>query len=187
MKIPVEISNRHVHLSRKDIDILFGKEYKLEIDRNLSQSEEFAAKEKVTLSNKDKNIKDIRVLGPEREETQIELAKTDAIHLNINAPIRESGNMKETPGITIKGPKGEVNLNQGVIIVQRHLHISEKQANEANIKDGQFVSIKILGERETIFNKVLVRVNPNYKLAVHLDTDEGNAANIDRKTFGELQ
>jgi len=186
MKIPIEISSRHVHVSRKDVDILFGKGYKLKILKKLSQPGEFASKETVTLINNDKKIGRVRVLGPERKITQVELAKTDAIHLGLDAPLRESGNLNKSHGIMIKGPKGKVNLSKGVIIAKRHLHVSESDAKRLKIKDGQDIGIKILGNRETIYYKVKVRVNSKFKLAVHLDTDEGNAASVEKKTYGEI-
>jgi len=185
-KIPIEVSARHVHLSRKDLEVLFGKAYKLNILKKLSQPGQFAAKEIVTLINKNKKIEDIRILGPVRKETQVELAKTDAVYLKINPPLRESGDLKETPGIKIKGPIGEIKLKKGVIIAQRHLHASKEEAKELGITDGQLVSIKILGKKGVIFDNVLVRVSPNYRLAVHLDTDEGNAACINQEDYGKL-
>jgi len=184
--ILVEVSIRHVHLSREDIDLLFGKGYELTIFKQLSQPGQFAAREKVTLENNGRKIERVRVLGPERKETQVELSRTDAIYLKIDAPLRESGNLNETPGIKIEGPKGCVKLKRGVIVAQRHLHASEEEAKELGIKNGQLISIKVHGKKGTIFNNVLVRVGPKYKLAVHLDTDEGNAACIKGKTYAEI-
>ena len=184
--IKIEISSRHVHASRKDIDSLFGKGYKLKILKKLSQPGEFAAKETVTLINKDKKIEHVRVLGPERRVTQVELAKTDAIHLGVNAPLRESGNLSGSAGIMIKGPKGKIKLSKGVIIAKRHLHASEIDAKKLGIKNGQLVGVKISGKREAILNKIVVRVSSKYKLAVHLDTDESNAAGVEKETYGEI-
>ena len=185
-KIPVEVSNRHVHLSREHIDILFGKNYGLEVYRDLSQPGQFAAKEKVSLINRDKIIDRVRVLGPERKQTQVELSKTDAINLKVNALLRISGDIERTPGIEIKGPKGSILLEKGVIVAKRHIHVSEEQAEKLGIKGRKYINIKINGEKETTFNRLLVRVGPNHNLAVHLDTDEGNAACINKKTFGKL-
>lgn len=184
--ILIEVSNKHVHLCRKDIDLLFGKGYKLNILKQLSQPGQFAAEEKVNLISKDRKISNVRILGPERKETQVELSRTDAIYLKVDAPLRESGNLYNTPGIKIEGSKGCIDLKKGVIVAQRHLHASEEEAKELGIKDGQLVSIKIYGKKGGIFNNVLVRVNPKYRLAVHLDTDEGNAACIKEKVYGEL-
>lgn len=182
-KIPIEISNRHVHLSRRDIDALFGKDYKLNVFRHLSQPEEFAAEEQITLVHRDKRIENVRVLGPERDETQVELLRTDTINLGIDAPVRESNNIEETPGITLEGPKGNVILDRGVILAKRHLHASEEEARILGLKNGQFVSIRI-PENETLLDNILVRINPKYRLAVHIDADEGKK--ITKKTFGEL-
>jgi putative phosphotransacetylase len=184
--ILAEVSNRHVHLCRRDVDALFGKGYKLNVLKQLSQPGQFAAKEKITLVNGDRKIKDVRVLGPERKETQVELSRTDAIHFKIDAPLKESGNLNNTPGINIEGPKGCVELKKGVIVAQRHLHASEQEAKEIGIEDGQKISVKIKGKKGVIFDSVLVRVHPKYKLAVHLDTDEGNAACIKGNAYGEL-
>ena len=129
-KIPVEVSNRHIHLSKKDIDALFGKDYRLKIARELSQPGQFAAQEKVHLVSGDKRIENVRVLGPEREETQVELLKTDAMHLDIEAPVRISGDIEETPGITVEGPEGVLNLDKGVIIAQRHFHVSKEESKK---------------------------------------------------------
>lgn len=185
-KIPVEISARHVHLSQEHLEELFGKNYKLKKQRKLSQPRTFASEETVILINKDKEIKNVRILGPSRKETQVELSKTDCIELGIDAPIRLSGDHKNTQGIKIKGPKGIIDLNQGVIIAQRHLHLSPEQAKELNLKEHQLVSIKILGERSVTFHNVIVRVDENYDCSFHLDTDEGNAAGINNGTFGEM-
>ena len=185
-KIPVEVSNRHVHLSREHIKLLFGKEHQLSIHKKLSQPEQFAAKEKVDLINGEKRINNVRIIGPERDQTQVELSKTDAVNLNINAPLRISGDLDGTPGIKIEGPKGSIVLENGVIVARRHIHASEGQAEELGIKDKKYISIKINGEKEAIYNKLSVRIGLNHNLAVHLDTDEGNAAFINKKSFGEL-
>ncbi|MBW2995703.1 phosphate propanoyltransferase [Candidatus Woesearchaeota archaeon] len=181
--IPIEVSNRHIHLSKKDIGVLFGKDYMLKVARKLSQPGQFAAHEKVHLVSGDKRIENVRVLGPEREETQVELLKTDATYLNIAVPLRLSGDIEGTPGITIKGPKGSIELEKGVIIAKRHIHVSEKQAEKLGIKDKEHVSIRVNGN---VFDELLVRTGPGHNLAVHLDTDEGNATCINKKTFGEL-
>lgn len=184
--ILVEVSNRHIHLSKEHIGVLFGKDYQLKIQKNLSQPEQFAAKEKVNLINGDNRIDNVRIIGPERDQTQVELSKTDAVNLNINAPLRISGDLEGTPGIVIEGPKGNISLEKGVIVAKRHIHVSEEHAEKLGIKNQKYVSVKIDGEKETVFNKLLVRIGPNHNLAVHLDTDEGNAAYINKKAFGEL-
>lgn len=186
MNVPVEVSNKHVHLSRKDLDALFGKDYKLHVEKQLSQPTDFAAKETVIIINKDRKFDNIRILGPERKSTQVELAQTDAVNLKLKVPVKLSGDIKGSPGITIKGPKGTIKIKNGVFIPHRHLHASEKDAKKLGIKDKQLVSIRIPGDSEVIFKKVLVRINPTFRLAVHINTDEGNAAGIDKETLGEL-
>ncbi|MFH1358600.1 MAG: phosphate propanoyltransferase [archaeon] len=184
-KILIEVSGRHVHLSKEDVDKLFGKGYKLNNIKNLSQPGNYAAKEKVSLINGNKRFDDVRILGPPRGRTQVELSKTDSIYLGLKAPVKLSGDYKNTPGIKIKGPKGEVNLKQGVIVARRHLHVSESQAKDLGIKNKDIVSIKTPGERSLVFNNIITRVG-NFESALHLDTDEGNAAGIENITYGEL-
>jgi putative phosphotransacetylase len=185
-KVLIEVSAKHVHASRKDIDKLFGKGYKLKPVHELTQHGQFAAEEKVTLVNGEHMIENVRILGPERGETQVELALTDAVHLKMDVPFVESGHLEGTPGITINGPKGTVELKRGVIIPLRHLHCSDKEAEKLGLKDQDIVSVRIPGERTLVFENVIVRVNPKFSLSVHLDTDEGNAAGIKEKTYGEL-
>ena len=184
LRIPIEISNRHVHLSRKDVDILFGKGHKLKIARKLSQPGQFAAEERVALENKGNRIENVRVIGPERKQTQVEILKSDAEKLKIYAPVRNSGDLKNTPGVIIIGPKGKVGIKSGVIVAQRHLHASEENAKKMGLKGNQAINIKVNG---VVFENVLVRVDKNSKLAVHLDTDEGNAAGIKNHAHGELK
>jgi putative phosphotransacetylase len=183
IKIPIEVSNRHVHLSRKDIDVLFGKGYQLKVRRELSQPGEFAAEEKITLENSGNTIENVRVIGPERKRTQVELLKSDCSRLSLNAPVCDSGNLEKSPGIKLIGPKGEVKIKKGVIVAQRHLHASEEDAKILKIKDKQIVKIKV---NDFIFDNVLVRVNKNYKLAVHIDKDEGESAGVKQGDYGEL-
>tara|TARA_Y100000310_G_C20445860_1_gene698366 strand:+ start:69 stop:623 length:555 start_codon:yes stop_codon:yes gene_type:complete len=182
----MQVSHRHVHLARKEIDILFGAGYQLKKAKDLYQLSDFAAEETVILKNQNYQLNKVRVIGPERNQTQIELSRTDANEIKINLPLRESGDLTNTPGITLVGPQGEAVITHGVIIAQRHLHANEKEAADLGIKNGDLVSIRIPGERGLIFNEVLVRINNKFKLAVHLDRDEGNAAGIDKETKGEL-
>jgi len=185
-KVLVEISSRHVHLSEKDFKKLFGKEKKLNKIANLSQPGEFASNQVVSLSNEEKEIKNVRIVGPFRKYSQVEISFTDAYNLNLKhfPKIRLSGDLKGTSKIKVIGEKG--NLDISCIIAKRHLHIFEKEAKELGIKNNENVVIKIKGEREVLFKEVITRVSKNYKMAVHLDTDEGNAAGIIKKTFGEL-
>jgi len=182
--VPVEISARHIHLTQKHFQKLFGKKDPTPL-RKLSQSQ-FAAKETVDLVFKDRVIKNVRIVYPFRKKTQVELSLTDAIHLKIKPVFRVSGDLKNTPGIKIVGPKGEINLKEGVIIPLRHLHISPEEAKKLNLKNKEKVKIRILGKRALIFENVIVRVKKGFNLALHLDTDEGNAAGIPKKGKGIL-
>ncbi len=185
MKIPIEISARHVHLSKKDLKKIFGKDYKLKSLKKISQPGQFAAKEKVKLINK-KNKLDARIIGPIRKKSQCEISITDAYKLKIKKipPIRISGNLKGAPKITIKGPKGKTKIP--VIIAKRHLHLTKEQAKKLKLKNKQKISIKTKGKRSIMFNEVIVRAGDENYLAFQIDTDEGNAAGIKDKTFGEI-
>ena len=187
-KVLVEVSSRHIHLSQKDLGALFGKGYKLKKLRPLSQEGEFAAKETLNLRVGKREIKEVRIVGPVRKETQVELSKTDAIYLKINPPLRMSGDINNTPGITLVNPrnKKKIKIKQGVIIPWRHLHCGTKEAKKLHLKNNSLISVKIEGERKLIFNNVRVRIKDNFRLAVHLDTDEGNSAGIIKKGEGYL-
>ena len=186
IKIPVEVSARHIHLSQEDLETLFGKGYRLTRKRALMQPGEFAAQETVTIRFKDKEISQVRVIIPLRPQTQLEISVTDAYDLGLPIVIKQSGDLKGTPGVLLIGPKGRVELKEGVIVAQRHLHISPREALKSGINGKNVVSIKISGPRMTTFHNFKVRKGDNLKLSAHLDTDEGNAAGITGKTFGEL-
>lgn len=186
IKIPIEISARHIHLCQKDLELLFGKKYCLTQKRALTQPGEFAAEETITVRFQDKEISKVRVVSPLRPQTQLEISLTDAYNLGINSVIRLSGDLKGTPGVLLIGPKGQVELKEGVIVAQRHLHISPREALKLGINGRDAVSIKIDGPRMTTFHQFKIRKGDNFKLSAHLDTDEGNAAGIAGKTFGEL-
>lgn len=186
MKIPIEVSARHVHLCQKDLEMLFGRGYQLKKLRNLTQPCDFAAKETINIKSGSRIIPGLRVVGPIRKKTQVELSLTDAFFLEMNPPIRDSGNIEKTPGIILIGPKKEIHLKKGVIIHRRHIHSNQKEAKLLGIKNGEFVSVIIRGKRATTFHNIKVRVNKNYKLCIHLDTDEGNAAGIIKKSEGFL-
>ena len=185
-EVKIGLSNKHLHLSKEHIEILFGKGHELTPTKPLVQPGQFACEEKVDIVGPKNTLKGIRVLGPARPETQVELAKraaqilsdamTDARTIGIKAPVRESGKLEGTPGCKIVGPCGEIEIDHGVIVALRHVHLNDEQAAEAGVKDGEFVSIKIEGERGLIFENVLVRAGAKHEREVHLDTDEGNAA-----------
>jgi acetate kinase len=178
MSIPIEVSAHHVHLSEDHIAILFGAGYALTKFHDLSQPGQFACNETVNLIGPKGRIERVRILGPARKATQVEIAMTEQFKLGISAPIRESGDIAGSPGITIEGPKGTVTVEQGVICALRHVHMSPEEALRYGLFDKDFVRIRIEGDRELIFGDVLIRVNPQYRLAMHIDTDEGNAADI---------
>lgn len=176
-KIPAEISGRHIHISRAHLDKLFGKGYQLKPIKELSQPGEFAAKETVEVIGPKGKFK-MRIVGPPRKKTQIELALTDARTLGVKAEFRVSGDLLGTPGgVVIKGPKGKLKLASGVIIPHRHLHISVEDAKKFKLKNGQKVSAKIGGPRAIVFKEITVRIG-NFTTAIHLDTDEANAAGM---------
>ena len=185
-KIPIEISARHIHLCQKDLEMLFGKGYQLRKLRKLSQADDFAAKERIDIKIGNKIIKDVRIVGSVRRETQIEISLTDAFNVNVKPVLRLSGNLKGTPGaVLIKGEK-KLKIKQGVIIAQRHLHCSPNEAKLLKLKNGAFISVKVEGKRGITFHNIKVRVKQGYKLSLHLDTDEGNAAGIKRRDFGKI-
>lgn len=187
MRILVEVSARHVHLSKKDMEKLFGQGYTLKVMKRLSQPGQFAAKETVSLIKGQKVMEGVRVIGPAREKTQIELTRTDAFNLDLGkVPLRISGNLRGTPGLRIKGRKKTILKKQGVIIAKRHLHCSAEEARKRGLKNGEKVKVKIKGKRGLVFDKVVVRIDKDYRLAMQIDTDEGNAAGINQKTWGEL-
>lgn len=184
--IPVGVSNRHIHLSREHVQQLFGEQYELNVLKPLSQPGQFAAEETVTLVGPKTEIHRVRILGPVRRQTQIEISRTDAYQLGINPPVRDSGDLEGTPGLTVVGPKGKVILEQGVIIASRHIHFHPSEAEEFGVVDGQKVRIRTSGERAVIFENVLVRVHTAYALDCHLDTDEANAAGLKTGDHVEL-
>jgi putative phosphotransacetylase len=174
-KVPVGISNRHVHLSQEHIEILFGAGHELTRTKDLSQPGQFASEEMVTLVGPKGSMEGVRVLGPARKATQIELAATDTFKLGVKPPVRDSGEHGGTPGIELVGPKGSVKVDAGVIIAARHIHMTPEDAQKYNLKDGDHVKVAVPGPRAGVFEKVLIRVSPNYALDMHVDTDEGNA------------
>lgn len=175
--IVVGVSNRHVHLSREDVEILFGKDYQLTPIKDLGQPGQFACQETVTIVGPKGSIENVRVLGPERKETQVEISLTDAYKLGLNPPVRDSGDLEGTPGITIIGPKGQVTKDRGVIIAKRHIHMHTSDAEKFGVKDKDIVKVIVeKGDRKLIFDDVLIRVSDKFALEFHVDTDEANAA-----------
>ena len=185
-KAEVGLSNKHLHLKKEDIEVLFGEGHTLTPTKDLKQPGQFASEEKVDIVGPKGTLKGVRVLGPARPETQIELAMTDARAIGISAPVRESGKLDGTPGVKLIGPAGEVTIGHGTIIALRHIHLSPAQATEAGVKDKEIISIKFEGERGLVFDNVLVRSGDGHESEIHLDTDEGNAAGLRNGTLGEI-
>jgi len=185
-EVPIEVSARHIHLSQKDLEGLFGKGYKLKRLKQLTQPSDFAAKETLDIQVGPEKIEKVRIIGPTRKQTQVELSITDAIGLGINPPIRISGNLKGTPGIALAGPKKKIKIKQGVIVAQRHIHCTAKEAKKFGLKNRTAVSVKVEGSRALIFHNVKVRIDKNFRFCMHIDTDEGNAAGINKKAKGFL-
>ncbi|MCF6466272.1 phosphate propanoyltransferase [Clostridium sp. Cult2] len=184
--IPIEASGRHIHLSKKDIEILFGKNYEMLVNKELSQPGQFQYEEKVSLIGPKSIIKNVSILGPPRDKTQVEISRTDAINLGINAPIKESGDLDGTANIFVATEKAVIKVNESVIIAKRHIHMSPEDAIKFNVKNRDIVSVKINSNRPVIFQDVLVRVNKNYRLSMHIDYDEANAAGLEDGVMGVI-
>ncbi len=182
--IPIETSARHIHLCRRDFEALFGEGKNLTFKSNLSQPGQYAAKERLSVKGPKGSFENVAVLGPFRSETQLELSMTDTRRLGVPAVIRQSGDTKDTPGCTLIGPCGSIDLDHGVIVAKRHIHMTPFQALQMHVKDKEEVFVIMESyERSLIFADVIVRVDPNFALAMHVDTDEANAfANSDNPT-----
>ena len=176
--VPVGVSARHIHLTKEHVEVLFGKGYELTKKKELMGGQ-FASNEMVTIVGlKLRAIENVRVLGPVRNSSQVEISATDALRLGIKAPVRESGNIKGSAPIAVVGPKGAIYLDEGCIIAKRHIHMSPADAMAAGVHDGDIVSVKADNERGTVFNNVQIRVHDSFTLEMHIDTDEANAAKI---------
>ncbi len=176
--IPVGVSNRHLHLSQADLETLFGSGYQLTVLKDLSQPGQYAAKETLTIVGPKGAIGNVRVLGPVRKQTQVEIMRSDCFSLGVQAPLRESGMLGGSAPITIVGPKGSVYLAEGAIVAKRHIHMTPQDAATYKVSDGQVVSFRTNGERGMVFDNVVCRVSASYALEAHLDMDEANAADI---------
>ena len=175
-EVKIGLSNKHLHLCQADMETLFGKGHNLTPKKELGQPGQFACEEVVDVVGPKGTLKGVRVLGPTRPETQVELSMTDARTIGIKAPVKESGKLEGTPGCKLIGPAGEVDLAYGVIVALRHIHLSTEEAASAGVKDKDWVSIKLGGERGLVFDNVLIRSGNGHSCECHLDTDEGNAA-----------
>lgn len=186
-KVLVETSARHVHLTAEHIEILFGEGAKLTHKKDLSQPGQFACEERVTVVGPKKSIPNVIILGPARPASQVEVSLTDARTLGVTAPVRESGDVAGSGPCKLVGPCGEVELSEGVIAAKRHIHLTPADAEEFGVSDKQIVSVKIDSDgRSTVFGDVVVRVHPNFAAAMHIDTDESNAACAFGECYGEI-
>ena len=187
MKFLVETSARHVHVTQEHLEILFGKGYELTKKKDLSQPGQYACEERVTVVGPKKELKGVSILGPVRKATQVELSLTDARSIGVAAPVRESGDVAGSAGCKLIGPAGEVELTEGVIAAKRHIHATPADAEQLGVKNGDIVSVKVDTDgRSLIFGDVVVRVSDSYALAMHIDTDESNAAGCGREQYGEI-
>ena len=182
----VEISAHHIHLTQEHVEALFGKGHQLTKHADLSQPGQYACKEQLTIVGPKGRVERVRILGPARKYTQVEIAMTEQFKLGIHPPIRESGDIADTPGCVLESPTGSVQIDRGVICALRHIHMSPEDALGYGVRDKSFVRVRIGGDRELVFGDVLVRVDPNFKLAMHIDTDEGNAANVKTGAKGHI-
>ncbi len=186
-KFMVETSARHVHLSKEALEALFGAGATLTNKKDLSQPGQFACEERVDIVGPKGEIKNVSILGPERPASQVEISATDARKLGVAAVIRESGDVAGTPGCKLVGPVGEVELTEGVIVAKRHIHMTPEDAAECGVNDKDIVWVRVnTPERSIVFGDVVVRVSPKFALAMHIDTDESNAANAFKNDGGEI-
>ena len=182
--VPMEASGRHVHVTKEQSLVLFGHE--LTPQRPLSQPGQFLANERVTVTGPKGEFQNVAVLGPERKEAQVEISLTDSKVLGISAPVRQSGDVKATPGAVLTGPKGRVELDHGVIAAQRHIHMTPEDGKHFGVKDKQVVRLQTLTERPVVFGDVMVRISPDFSTAVHLDYDEANACGFRKGDLGRI-
>ncbi len=187
-QVTVEISARHIHLSQKDLETLFGEGYELTVKKMLSQPGQFACEERVTVVGPKRELAGVSILGPVRKDTQVELSLTDARSIGVKAPVRESGDIAGSAGCKLVGPKGEIEITEGVIAAKRHIHATTADAERMGLEDKQIVKVEIptTDGRSLIFGDVVVRVSDSYALAMHIDTDESNAAAMAPNSIGTV-
>lgn len=176
--VVIGVSNRHVHLSQADLEVLFGKDYVLTKMKDMKQPGQFATNEKVDIVGPKGRFSGVRIIGPVRKETQVEVSITDSFKLGVKPPIRQSGDLQGTPGIKVVGPKGEVDIPRGVIVAARHIHMPQYIADIKGYKDGQIVKVETYGERKIIMHNVVLRVSDKMAKEMHIDVDEANAAGL---------
>lgn len=185
-QLPIAMSNKHIHLSQEHVEALFGEGYELTRLKDLSQPGQFACEEKVDVVGPKGTLKGVRVLGPTRSETQLEVSVSDAFTLRVNPEIRQSGDIENTPGAKLVGPKGEVELDKGVIVAARHIHMHTDDAERFGVKDKDIVKVRVGGMRGLVFENVLVRASEKFALEMHVDMEEGNAAGIKNGDLVEI-
>lgn len=184
--IPVGVSARHIHLSQPDLETLFGEGYQLTVKRELAQPGQYAAHERVDIVTEKATFKGVGILGPVRPKSQVEISLSDALKLGLQVPVRDSGDIKNTPGITLVGPKGTLHLSEGVIAAYRHIHMTPEDAAHFGVQNKDIVKVRLSGQRSLIFDNVAIRVHPSFALEMHLDTDEANAAMCKTGSTAEL-
>ena len=185
-RIPIEASARHVHLSQEDIGLLFGEGYQLTPQRDLSQPGQYLCEERISVIGPKGSFKNVAVLGPARPDSQVEISRTDARAVGVKAPVRESGDTHDSPGLVLVGPKGVSRIQHGVIVARNHIHMTCADAKRMGVEDKQLVSVKVDGERPVTFHHVVARVKDSFALAMHIDYDEANAVELAPGTNGEL-
>lgn len=186
LMIEVEASGRHVHLSNEDLEKLFGAGYELTKVRDLSQPGQYVCMERVNIIGPKKTFSNVVVLGPTRKDSQVEISMTDALALGIKVPVRQSGEVANTPGITISHNDKKIELQQGVIVAKRHIHMTPEDAKKRRVQDGDCVKLKVFGTRPVIFEDTVVRVSDRFQTRVHLDYDEANACGYQEGTYGVI-
>lgn len=185
-EVPIGVSARHIHLSDEHVELLFGKGYTLTEMKPLSQPGQYAANETVAVVGPKGTFAKVRILGPTRKRTQLEVSRTDAFALGVNPPVRESGDIAGSAGITLQGPAGEIKIEEGVIVAARHIHFHTSDAERFGIADKQSLRLRFSGERGVVFENVIARVSELYALDMHIDTDEANAAGVKNGDTAEI-
>ncbi|GEN86336.1 hypothetical protein OSO01_10750 [Oceanobacillus sojae] len=184
--VEIEASGRHVHLSREAVDYLFGADYQLTKAKELSQPGQYACKERITIKGPKGNLENVVILGPERSSSQVEVSKTDAVVLGGNIPVRESGDIDGTPGVTLVYGDKELQLDKGLIVAKRHIHVALHDAAKLQVEHKEIVQVKVFGERSLIFDDVVIRVHPNYQTYMHIDFDEANSCGFQQGALGKI-
>ena len=184
--VPVGVSNRHAHLSQADLDTLFGEGYELTVMKDLSQPGQYACEECIEVWVGEKNFPSVRILGPVRPESQVEVSASDARKLRAKPPVRNSGDLDGSQACKLVGPKGEVELTKGMIIANRHIHMTPEDAAKYNVKDKDVISVRVGGEKGGVFDEVMCRVSPKYAFEMHIDTDDAAAFMLNTGNFGEM-